>query len=169
MRLHADNGEETMSDLSSKSMRYECRMDDESESRVRSQINKFNGPFREQLVERMGPNWPGAQPLQIYAVDSGGELIGGIIGETHAVPMWAEIELLWVSCDFRGSGIGRRLVCEAEERATAASCEFIRLSTASFQAPEFYERLGYTRYGRLADCPPGEELLLYFKRLESVG
>ena len=146
---------------------YEHDADEQRERLIRHRLDTFNRPFRSELYAKMGKNWPGAQPLQVYAIDSAGELIGGIIGETHGVPMWAEINILWVDDAYRGHGIGQRLVREAEIRSAAAGCESIRLSTADFQASRFYQHLGYKRYGQLENCPPGENLLLYFKRLES--
>jgi len=39
------------------------------------------------------------------------------------------------------------------------------LNTFGFQAPGFYERLGYQLFGKLIDCPPGQHRYFYFKRL----
>jgi ribosomal protein S18 acetylase RimI-like enzyme len=44
-----------------------------------------------------------------------------------------------------------------------------RLATSNFQAPGFYERLGYSLYGKLENCPPGETAYYYWKELADVS
>ena len=43
----------------------------------------------------------------------------------------------------------------------------IRVDTFSFQAPGFYERLGYQRFGKLENYPNGYETIFYFKALSA--
>ena len=56
------------------------------------------------------------------------------------------IRILWVSEALRGQGFGQRLVEMAERRATERGCRHVFLDTFSFQAPGFYEKLGYQIY-----------------------
>ena len=104
-------------------------------------------------------------PLQFFALDSGGTLLGGLTGRTHSLRAWLEISILWVEEAHRGRGLGRELVERAEEESRRRGCLYARLSTSTFQAPGFYEKLGYILYGRLEDCPPGETALYYRKNL----
>ena len=108
-----------------------------------------------------------AQPLHLFAYDEKGALVAGLIGRTHALPFWLEISVLWVDAARRGVGLGRRLMAEAEREGVRRGCRFARLSTSDYQAPEFYRRLGYLRYGLLADCPPGETVYYFWKPLPS--
>jgi GNAT superfamily N-acetyltransferase len=57
----------------------------------------------------------------------------------------AQIEDVRVARDLRGQGIGARLMEFAEERARAAGCGLVCLSSnkARADAHRFYERLGY--------------------------
>ena len=65
------------------------------------------------------------------------------------------VELLFVPETLRGQGFGEKLMRQAEDLAREAGCTGIWLDTFSFQAPDFYKRLGYTEFGTLADYPPG--------------
>ena len=65
----------------------------------------------------------------------------------------------------RGQGWGKRLVDSFETEAAARGCDGVWVDTYAFQAPEFYEKLGYRQIGRLEDFPPGSARLFYWKRL----
>lgn len=56
--------------------------------------------------------------------------------------------------------MGAHLVMLAEQRAIARGCHSAYLDTFSFQAPEFYARLGYVEFGRLPYPPRGERIFL---------
>jgi GNAT superfamily N-acetyltransferase len=105
------------------------------------------------------------QPLQLFAWDDTGALVGGLIARTHSIPFWLEISILWVDEAQRGHGLGRRLMEQCEREASQRGCRYARLATSDYQAPEFYPKLGYIRYGALADCPPGETVSYFWKPL----
>jgi ribosomal protein S18 acetylase RimI-like enzyme len=44
-------------------------------------------------------------------------------------------------------------------------CRYARLATGNYQAPAFYQKLGYTLYGTLEHCPPGETAFYFWKLL----
>lgn len=92
-------------------------------------------------------------PLEVYALE-GDELVGGLTGATWA--HWLTIELLWVRDDHRRTGLGGRLLGEAERiAAQERACLGARLETWDFQARPFYEHHGYVVFGALEDYPPG--------------
>ena len=91
------------------------------------------------------------------------EVIGGLYGKVSY--RWLLIDLVSVPESMRGQGIGERLMRMAEEVAQKKNCTGIWLETFSFQAPEFYQKLGYSEFGRLADYPPGHTRLYYQKSL----
>jgi GNAT superfamily N-acetyltransferase len=97
--------------------------------------------------------------------DGKGRLLGGLILQSY----WKEsyVELLWLSGKARGRGTGRRLIEEAERRARRRGSLLIHLNTYSFQAPGFYEKLGFKRVGGMSGSPPGESRHFYVKRLPS--
>jgi ribosomal protein S18 acetylase RimI-like enzyme len=95
--------------------------------------------------------------------DGKGRLLGGLILQSY----WKEsyVELLWLSANARQLGYGRRLVQEAERRARRRGSLLLHLNTYSFQAPGFYEKLGFTRVGGMSGSPRGESRHFYVKRL----
>ncbi len=95
--------------------------------------------------------------------DAKGRLLGGLILESY----WREsyVELLWLSEKARQDGLGSRLMAEAERRARRRSSRLIHLNTFSFQAPRFYEKLGYRRFGSMTGSPQGASRHYYVKRL----
>ena len=43
----------------------------------------------------------------------------------------------------------------AEDEARDEGCRYVHLDSHSFQAPDFYKKLGYEEFGRLQDSPLG--------------
>lgn len=79
--------------------------------------------------------------LSIFLVDNNQIKIAGLLGETY--DDYLEIEYLWVQEEFRYKGIGSHLIALAEEIGANKGCIYSILNTFSFQAPKFYEKLGY--------------------------
>lgn len=75
------------------------------------------------------------------------DVIGGLSGQT--VYGWTFVKLLVVPEAYRGHGLGRQLMLEAETLARAHGSEGIWLDTFDFQARPFYEKLGFTLFGDL--------------------
>jgi ribosomal protein S18 acetylase RimI-like enzyme len=105
-------------------------------------------------------------PMQISILAPSGQLLGGLIGRTHSIPQWLEISIVWIEESARRSGLGRRLLEEAEQEALRRGCRFARVTTSDFQAPGFYQKLGYEAYGTLDNCPPGETVYYLWKQLD---
>ncbi|MEH2166604.1 MAG: hypothetical protein V7K41_08010 [Nostoc sp.] len=54
----------------------------------------------------------------------------------------------------------------AEQEAVNRGCLNVYVFTYSFQAPEFYQHLGYEVFGELADFPPGHRRYFLKKNLQ---
>lgn len=80
-------------------------------------------------------------------------IVGGLVGHTD----WGcfFVDLLWVDDSLRGLGKGQELLETAETYARENGCRLIRLETFSFQAPNFYKKLGFKVMGELKDFPKG--------------
>lgn len=93
--------------------------------------------------------------------DASGEVVAGLSGHT-----WGgccELTHLWVREDCRGQGFGARLVRTAEEEARRRGCAQVVLLTHSFQAPGFYEKLGYERRYEVQGRPQGHSNIVFVK------
>ena len=104
-----------------------------------------------------------ARDLSCFVRDAEGTLVAGIDGFTWGG--YAHVAVLWVSEPFRGQGLGRRLLEAAEAEARERGCTSIVLSSHEFQAPGFYEKVGYHPVGATEDTPVGFRELHFQKRL----
>ncbi|MEN9558959.1 MAG: hypothetical protein RLZZ502_170, partial [Pseudomonadota bacterium] len=80
-------------------------------------------------------------PLSVIAESQQGQIVGGAIGRTWG--QCAELQELAVMPDQRQQGVGTALMQQFELAARARGCTTVYLTTFSFQAPEFYQRLGF--------------------------
>jgi len=99
-------------------------------------------------------------PLYVFLRDGGGQLVGGLLGDTYWG--WVSINILWIDERYRGQGYGERVLAAAEEEARRRGCAHAMLDTLSFQARPFYEQQGYRVYGQLEDFPAGSGHTRYY-------
>jgi ribosomal protein S18 acetylase RimI-like enzyme len=95
--------------------------------------------------------------------DENNEIVAGINGHTWGAS--CEIKQLWVAASQRRRGLGRRLLEAAEAEAIRRGCVQMLLSTHSFQAPGFYEKLGFERIASIPNYPRGHEQIFFKKVL----
>jgi ribosomal protein S18 acetylase RimI-like enzyme len=106
-------------------------------------------------------------PLASLLRDGEGMMLGGLLGHTSGG--WLSIDVLWLPDELRGQGIGAQLVADAEVEARRRGCVGAYVNTGSFQAPGFYERLGFEVCGVIEDYPRGHRRLTLSKRLDGTG
>ena len=104
----------------------------------------------------------GMQPLAVTARDPDGRLLGGVAGKTAYRQFL--IDVVWVDDSMRGQGLGAQLMQQAEAVARARGCIAAQVDTLSFQAPGFYQRLGFEIVGTVPDCPAPYARHFLFKR-----
>lgn len=143
---------------------FDTTPSDEREEYLVEKIREFNRTHFE-LWEKNHDSQYAPAPLHIFVLDQEGTVVGGLIARTHSLRAWLEIALLWVSEEMCCQGIGRELMERAEAEAIKRGCLYARTATSYFQAPGFYEKLGYSLYGKLENCPPGDTCFYYCKNL----
>jgi ribosomal protein S18 acetylase RimI-like enzyme len=104
-----------------------------------------------------------SEKYSIFLEDENREVVGGVI----VTFLWngMEINSLWVDEKIRGQGWGKKLMEEVEEEGRKRSCTISYTNTFPWQAPGFYEKLGYELYGELKGLPEGASLKYFYKKL----
>jgi len=111
------------------------------------QLNNYNQsqvPFTQQ---------PPDLPIK-KCIKEGDEVVAGILAEVYCWNIM-HVNILWVKEECRGKGYGSALINYAEDIAIKNGSKLVHLDTFDFQARGLYEKLGYTVFGVLEDCPEG--------------
>lgn len=93
-----------------------------------------------------------------------GTTLGGMMGRTSYGLLF--IDLVYLPESMRGQDIGRRLLEMMEQEGARRGCKSAFLLTITYQAPGFYERCGWTEFGRIACDPPGTARIFLTKTLQ---
>lgn len=116
------------------------------------------------LLEYNLPHFPAIneQTFGLFVRDEDANVIGGVTGKVIFTSL--HVNYLWLSKQIRGSGIGSELIKRIEQEAIGRGVHNIYLDTYTFQAPKFYEQLGFTEVGRYSDFPlVGVDKIFYQK------
>jgi GNAT superfamily N-acetyltransferase len=108
-------------------------------------FNKANVPFLQ------SEDWIS---LSHVLKDDSGHLLAGINATLYCWNVMY-VEIMYVDEEHRGKGYGTLLLQHAESKARRLGGHLSHLDTFDWQAKGFYERLGYSVFGVLADCPRG--------------
>lgn len=103
------------------------------------------------------------QPLAVLVKDPvTGDVLGGAMGRSSLGLLF--LDLFHLPKELRGSGIGSSVLQAFEEEGRRRGCVTGVLYTISFQAPGFYERHGWRRFGEIACQPPGTSRIFLTKQ-----
>jgi len=92
------------------------------------------------------------RPLCVIVKDPGSnQILGGAAGRTSLG--LAFLDLFHLPVSLRGSGLGTKILRAFEEEARQRGCNSAVLYTISFQAPGFYEKNGWVRFGEIESRP----------------
>jgi len=104
--------------------------------------------------------------LNLVLKDHNGEIVGGI---TTSTLYWAQyLESFWVDKRYRKLGYGRDLLLEAERLAKINGCVVSQTYTFSWQAPDFYQAVGYKLMAVYDGYVKGITELILMKRLDDT-
>lgn len=134
-------------------MEYRVRPAGESEDEViHTGLRAYNRTFM-----------PDTGDLSLVAVDETGQIIGGC--DAFRMGTLAMLDVLWVDEKYRGVGLGRSILEKLEEGAVRQGARKLELNTFGFQAPGFYEKLGYRRFGAIEQAVGTYGHYFYVKEL----
>lgn len=119
--------------------------------------------LRRLMLEQVGNV---VERLCVLVRDEAGTTVGGLLGRTSG--QWLYVELLWLPDALHGTGLGTRLMRDAEAEAERRGCLGVHLDTYGFQAPGFYRKLGYEVFGTIEDHPPGHTRFWMRKRFTNA-
>jgi GNAT superfamily N-acetyltransferase len=105
------------------------------------------------LIRVNRERWPAGRGgnFAIFLRNGSGAIEAGL--DAYHYGGWLFVHNFWIAEARQGRGLGRMLMAEAERRARDLGCHSAWLDTFSFQAPGFYQKLGYEIFGVL-DHPP---------------
>lgn len=111
------------------------------QNKLRDEVKKriFDG-FGSQAIESTGINGLSEDPISFEIFDRT-EFVGAIVVQ----PFWEQLHIkyLFIEKNYRGQGIARLLMNRALEFGIERGCHFAFVETMSFQAPEFYQKMGF--------------------------
>ncbi len=101
----------------------------------------------------------------IYMQDNAKNTIAGLYGFIIDNHKTIRVELVWVKDEFRNQGLGTQLFNELERYAMTHECKVIQASTMEFQAPIFYEKIGFKLLGKIPKWFCDKDMLCFIKEL----
>ena len=130
-------------------------IDPETEQAISGGLNRFND-------ETTG--YTDRHPLAVIIRDPAtGVTIGGATGRSSLGLLF--LDLFYLSPSLRGSGLGTEILRRFEAEGRRRGCSTAVLYTISFQAPGFYEKQGWRRFGEIPCAPPGTSRIFMTKEL----
>jgi len=104
------------------------------------------------------------QSLAIVVKDpETGKVLGGMLGRSSLGLLF--VELFYLPSELRGSGLGSKILRQFEQEGAKRGCTAAVLYTLSFQAPDFYTKHGWQRFGEVPCLPTGSSRVFMSKAL----
>jgi len=109
---------------------------------LNDELDKFNAAATPEVAP--------AEELTVRVEQEEG-LVAGVSGWTWGQA--AGVGMTWVREDQRGTGVGTSAMTAFENEARSRGCTHVFVTSFSFQAPGFYQRLGYREIFRWESVP----------------
>jgi GNAT superfamily N-acetyltransferase len=131
-----------------------------------NQIVEYIVAFNNEKIKHLNPNQFINKPLEIIVKNDVNEIIGGVYGRS----IWGTIEVktFVVKEEYRNQGIGKQLIQTLENEAKIRNCNYIILATFSFQAPDFYLKMGFVQTGIEKDFLYRVDKIYYRKTIKFI-
>ncbi len=88
-----------------------------------------------------------SEKITSFVKTNEGHILGGILGEINWD--WMHIQGLWIDDSIRRQGWGAKLLTHLEQYALSNGVSNVRMETTTFQALDFYLKMGYSIFGEL--------------------
>jgi GNAT superfamily N-acetyltransferase len=85
--------------------------------------------------------------VNVAVRDDDGRLRGGVVARVAFDTVY--VDIVWLDDSLRGSGHGRAMMAQVEDKARQLGARIAWLYTLSWQARPFYEKLGYRVFGEM--------------------
>ncbi len=121
---------------------------------IESGLNRYN-------EEAVGYN--DNKLLAVMVRNEDGVLPGGMMGRTYLGMLF--IDLVYLPPEVRGKGLGSQILQRIEDEGRNRGCKTAVLYTITFQAPLFYEKNGWQRFGEIPCLPEGTSRVFLKKDL----
>lgn len=112
------------------------------ENKLADEMKKkiFQG-FSRQAIKSTGVDGLSEDSVS-FEISNGDAFIGAIVVQVF----WGQLHIkyLFVEENYRSQGIGKELMNHALEFGKKRGCQFAFVETMSFQAPDFYRKMGFT-------------------------
>ena len=140
-------------------MTHEITVTDEVTPEFERLVGDGLNAFNDEVVR-----YSDRRPLAVVLRDApSGALLGGALGRSSLGLLF--LDLFYLAPSLRGAGVGTQVLALFEAEGRRRGCRSGVLYTISFQAPGFYERNGWRRFGEVACDPPGASRVFMTKAL----
>lgn len=110
------------------------------DTKVSDELKRFiNQGFAEHAISEAGSD--GEMQTIVFTAYDQGNVVGAVVAKTF----WGALHIknLFVSSKARGKGVGKELMEAACAKGIELGCRFAFVETMSFQALDFYRKLGF--------------------------
>ena len=114
---------------------------EELEFEVTENSSSTDLDFLTQKINEESVGQGSAYPFAIFIRNKEGKIIAGSNGSIIFGSIYTD--QLWVDPNLRGRGVGKKLMKVTHEYGKKHGCSLATVTTMDFQAPDFYQKLGY--------------------------
>lgn len=132
---------------------------EEKKNYVHTHLRENNRNKCKWLFDNVSPDVTEPDTIEInFLAFDNEKVIGGACG--YIEYNWYYLDLLWVDEKYRNQDVATNMLKQIEEYSRSNKLSGMWVETWNFQARGFYEKMGFSVFGEMKDCPP--ETVCYF-------